>query len=402
MVLKQVKLPDIGEGITEGEIIEWLVKEGDFVKQFQPIVRVLTAKATVEIPTPFEGRVARLLAKPGDIVRVGAPIAEIEVVEAKETPEGAREVVEAKTETVEKEAVEAKPLVRAPPRVRKLARELGVDLTKVKGTGPGGVITEADVMRYAEELRRVAVEAKPPMAGIEVDRIPLRGIKRIMASKMTESKTKIPHAYLVEEVDFTELVKLRDSLRQDAESKGVKLTLLPFVVKAVVKALKEYPLLNASLDEEKGEIVVKKQYNIGVAVDTPQGLVVPVIRNADRKGLYQIAREIADLAEKAREGKLSLEDVTGGTFSITNIGSIGSVWGMAIINYPESAILGIHRIMELPRYVDGELKPRKIGYISLSFDHRFIEGAYAARFLLAVKRYLENPAILLASEEEFK
>jgi len=173
-------------------------------------------------------------------------------------------------------------------------------------------------------------------------------------------------------------------------------------VKAVVKALKEYPLLNASLDEERGEIIIKKFYNIGVAVDTPQGLVVPVIKGADGKGLYQIAREIGELAEKAREGKTSLEDVTGGTFSITNIGSVGTVLGMAIINYPEAAILGVHRLVEVPRYVDGELKPRKIVYLSLSFDHRFIEGAYATRFLLAVKRYLENPAILMASEEEFK
>lgn len=265
------------------------------------------------------------------------------------------------------------------------------------------MITEADVLRYVEESKRAAeVAEKPaPVEGV-VERIPLRGVKRIMASKMVESKSRIPHAYIVEEVDVTELIKLRDALRQDAESKGVKLTLLPFIVKAVVKALKEYPLLNATLDYEKGEIVVKKNYNIGVAVDTPQGLVVPVIRDADRKGLYQIAREIAGLAEKAREGKLSLEDVTGGTFSITNIGSIGTVFGMAVINYPEAAILGVHRVMEVPRYVDGELKPRKVVYLSLSFDHRFIEGAYAARFLLSVKRYLENPALLMASEDEFK
>jgi len=361
----------------------------------------LTAKATVDIPSPFEGRVVRLLARPGDIVKVGAPIAEIEVTEPEGAPEAREAVATMATQTPQARAETVAPqVVRAPPRVRKLARELGVDLSKVKGTGPGGVITEADVLRYAEEAKA----AKPPAAPEEtaVERIPLRGIKRIMASKMTESKAKIPHAYLVEEVDFTELIKLRDSLKQDAESKGVKLTLLPFIVKAVVKALKEYPLLNASLDDERGEIVVKKQYNIGIAVDTPQGLVVPVIKGADRKGLYQLAREIGELAEKAREGRLSLDEVTGGTFTITNIGAIGSIMGMAVINYPEAAILGVHRVTELPRYVDGELKPRKIGYISLSFDHRFIEGAYAARFLLAVKRYLENPALLLASEEEFK
>jgi pyruvate dehydrogenase E2 component (dihydrolipoamide acetyltransferase) len=403
MALRQVKLPDIGEGLVEGEIVEWLVKEGDYVKMFQPLVRVLTAKATVEIPSPFEGRILRLLAKPGDVVRVGAPIAEIEAPEVQVATgaPGASDVERVESRESAREALQVP--VRAPPRVRKLARESGVDLSKVKGTGPGGVITEEDVLRYAEESKKAAeAPRQPALVEGAVERVPLKGIRRIMASKMVEAKSRIPHAYIVEEVDVTELVKLRDVLRQDAESKGVKLTLLPFIVKAVVKALKEYPLLNASLDEERGEIIIKKFYNIGVAVDTPQGLVVPVIKGADGKGLYQIAREIGELAEKAREGKTSLEDVTGGTFSITNIGSVGTVLGMAIINYPEAAILGVHRLVEVPRYVDGELKPRKIVYLSLSFDHRFIEGAYATRFLLAVKRYLENPAILMASEEEFK
>lgn len=403
MALRQVKLPDIGEGLVEGEIVEWLVKEGDHVKMFQPLVRVLTAKATVEIPSPFEGRILRLLAKPGDVVRVGAPIAEIEAPEVQVATgaPGASDVERVEARESAREALQVP--VRAPPRVRKLARELGVDLSKVKGTGPGGVITEEDVLRYAEKSKKAAeAPRQPALVEGAVERVPLKGIRRIMASKMVEAKSRIPHAYIVEEVDVTELVKLRDVLRQDAESKDVKLTLLPFIVKAVVKALKEYPLLNASLDEERGEIIIKKFYNIGVAVDTPQGLVVPVIKGADGKGLYQIAREIGELAEKAREGKTSLEDVTGGTFSITNIGSVGTVLGMAIINYPEAAILGVHRLVEVPRYVDGELKPRKIVYLSLSFDHRFIEGAYATRFLLAVKRYLENPAILMASEEEFK
>ncbi len=401
MAVKQVKLPDIGEGLVEGEIVEWLVREGDYIKQFQPIVRVLTAKATVEIPSPFEGRVVKLLAKPGDVVRVGAPIAEIEVAEV----EGVAEVPRAPgVEEARVEEREARQItIRAPPRVRKLARELGVDLSKVKGTGPGGVITEADVLRYLEESKRVAeTTRKPSLVEEAVERIPLKGIKRIMASKMVESKSKIPHAYIVEEVDVTDLVKLREILKHDAESKGIKLTLLPFIVKAVVKALKEYPLLNSSLDEEREEIIVKKYYNIGIAVDTPQGLVVPVIKDADKKGLYRIAKEIEDLAVKAREGRLELEDVTGGTFTITNIGSIGTVFGMAVINYPEAAILGVHRVVDAPRYVEGDLKPRKVLYLSLSFDHRFIDGAYATRFLLAVKRYLENPALLMASEEEFK
>ncbi|MEM0365717.1 MAG: dihydrolipoamide acetyltransferase family protein [Acidilobaceae archaeon] len=398
MVLKQVKLPDIGEGLTEGEIVEWLVKEGSYVKQFQPLVKVLTAKATVEIPSPFEGLIVRILAKPGDVVKVGEVLVEIET-EAREAPK-----IEEKEAHLERgEAI----VIRAPPRVRKLARELGVDLSKVKGTGPGGVITESDVLRYAEEMKKsievkVRESERQLVAEGRVERIKLAGIKRIMATKMSESKSKIPHAYIAEEVDYTEVMKLKDMLKSVAEARNIKLTLLPFIVKAVVKALKEYPLLNASLDEERGEIIVKKYYNIGIAIDTESGLVVPNIKDSDKKGLFQIAREINELIEKARGGKLSLDDVKDGTFSITNIGSIGTVIGMAVINYPEAAILGVHRVMDIPRFIDNEIKLRKIGYITLSFDHRFIEGAYATRFLLEVKRLIENPALLLASEEEFK
>ncbi|MEM1939269.1 MAG: dihydrolipoamide acetyltransferase family protein [Acidilobaceae archaeon] len=398
MVLKQVKLPDIGEGLTEGEIVEWLVKEGSYVKQFQPLVKVLTAKATVEIPSPFEGLIVRILAKPGDVVKVGEVLVEIET-EAREAPK-----IEEKEAHLERgEAI----VIRAPPRVRKLARGLGVDLSKVKGTGPGGVITESDVLRYAEEMKKsievkVRESERQLVAEGRVERIKLAGIKRIMATKMSESKSKIPHAYIAEEVDYTEVMKLKDMLKSVAEARNIKLTLLPFIVKAVVKALKEYPLLNASLDEERGEIIVKKYYNIGIAIDTESGLVVPNIKDSDKKGLFQIAREINELIEKARGGKLSLDDVKDGTFSITNIGSIGTVIGMAVINYPEAAILGVHRVMDIPRFIDNEIKLRKIGYITLSFDHRFIEGAYATRFLLEVKRLIENPALLLASEEEFK
>ncbi|MEM2629367.1 MAG: dihydrolipoamide acetyltransferase family protein, partial [Acidilobaceae archaeon] len=321
MVLKQVKLPDIGEGLTEGEIVEWLVKEGSYVKQFQPLVKVLTAKATVEIPSPFEGLIVRILAKPGDVVKVGEVLVEIET-EAREAPK----IQEKEAHLERGEAI----VIRAPPRVRKLARELGVDLSKVKGTGPGGVITESDVLRYAEEMKKsievkVRESERQLVAEGRVERIKLAGIKRIMATKMSESKSKIPHAYIAEEVDYTEVMKLKDMLKSVAEARNIKLTLLPFIVKAVVKALKEYPLLNASLDEERGEIIVKKYYNIGIAIDTESGLVVPNIKDSDKKGLFQIAREINELIEKARGGKLSLDDVKDGTFSITNIGSIGTV-----------------------------------------------------------------------------
>lgn len=411
--IEKIKLPDIGEGIAEGEIVRWLVKEGDEVKQFQPLVEVLTDKATVEIPSPYSGRVKKLLAREGERIRVGTPIAEIEL-EGVEAPAGekvgevakAEEKPQAVTQAVEA-GEKARQMIRAPPSVRRLAQELGVDLSLVKGTGPGGVITREDVMRFYEEnvkrQKQEAVAAVQEAVGTRpVERIPLRGIKRRMAERMIEAKARIPHVYLAEEVDVTELVRLRENLKQLAESKGVKLTFLPFVIKAVVRALKEYPLLNSTLDYEKGEIIVKKYYNIGIAVDTEQGLVVPNIKDADKKGLFQIAREIEELASKAREGKIRLEDIRDGTFTITNIGSIGSTIGFPIINYPESAILGIHRIVRRPGYYEDRLEPRYYMNISLSFDHRFIEGGYAARFLTTLKRYLENPLLFLAPEDEFR
>jgi pyruvate dehydrogenase E2 component (dihydrolipoamide acetyltransferase) len=411
--IEKIKLPDIGEGIAEGEIVRWLVKEGDEVKQFQSLVEVLTDKATVEIPSPYSGRVKKLLARVGERIRVGSPIAEIEI-EGGEAPAG--EKVEEAVKVEEKpqaaaQAIEvgekARQTIRAPPSVRRLAQELGVDLSLVKGTGPGGIITKEDVMRFYEEnIKRQKQEARvavqETVGARPVERIPLRGIKRRMAERMIEAKARIPHVYLAEEVDATELVRLRENLKQIAESKGVKLTFLPLVIKAVVKALKEYPLLNSTLDYEKGEIIVKKYYNIGIAVDTEQGLVVPNIKDADKKGLFQIAREIEELASKAREGKVGLEDIRDGTFTITNIGSIGSTIGFPIINYPESAILGIHRIVRRPGYYEDRLEPRYYMNISLSFDHRFIEGGYAARFLASLKRYLENPLLFLAPEDEFR
>ena len=414
--VEKVKLPDIGEGIAEGEIVRWLVKEGDQIKQFQSMVEVLTDKASVEIPSPHTGRVVRLLAKEGERVRVGTVIAEIEVEDTQHQTVVQEAEKEAPPKTVETPAKPqeqvARQIVRAPPSVRRLAQELGVDLSLVTGTGPGGVITKEDVMKFYEEhvkpklAAQQAVPAAPvtPPAQVvaPVERIPLRGIKRRMAEKMAEAKSKIPHVYLAEEVDVTELVRLRENLKRIAESRGVKLTYLPFIIKAVIKALKEFPLLNASLDEARGEIVVKKYYNIGIAVDTEQGLVVPNIKNADKKGLFQIAREIEELAEKARQGKLSLEDIRDGTFTITNVGAIGSTVGFPIINYPESAILGIHRIVKKPGYYEERLEPRYYLNISLSFDHRFIEGGYAARFLSTLKSYLENPLLFLAQEDEFK
>ncbi len=398
MAVVQVKLPDIGEGIAEGEIQKWLVKEGDTVKRFQPIVEVLTAKATVEIPSPYSGRVVRILASEGETVRVGQPIIEIETSDAspKTVEEAAEKSVEAEVEHVAGQEPRGKPVqrVRAPPSVRLLARRLGVDLSKVKGTGPRGIITKRDVLAYAEQAKSVEETVD------EEERIPLKGIKKIMAERMKLAKTTIPHAYVVEEVDVTELLEVREKLKKLAEEKGVKLTLLPFIIKAAVKAIKEYPLINSSLDEEKGEIIVKKTINVGIAVDTSQGLVVPVIKDAGSKGLFQIAREVRELASKAREGRLSLDEVTGSTFSISNYGAIGGILGIPVVNPPEAAILGVARVRREPRLVNGSLAERSLVYLTLSFDHRILEGGYATRFLVRVKELLENPILLLAGEGE--
>ncbi len=399
------KLPDIGEGVAEGEIIRWLVKEGDEVRQFQPIVEVLTAKAKVEIPSPYDGRIVKILAKEGDVVPVGSPLVEIEV--AGKPVDGEEVAVEAGGETgetttqeqpVEVEMPREETRVRAPPGVRLLAKRLGVDLSRVRPTGPRGIVTRRDVEAAAREevVKPVEAVAKPTeQVEKPVERIRIHGIRRFMYTTMTKAKQTIPHAYLIEEVDVTRLWELRERLKGYAAEKGVKLTITPFIVKAVTMALKEYPLLNASIDEERMEIIVKKYYNIGIAVDSPEGLVVPNIKDADKKSILELAREIRMLADKARKMELSLEEVQDGTFSITNIGAIGSIAGMAVINPPEVAILGVHRTFERPALVDGQLVNRKYMYISISFDHRILEGAYVTRFLMRLKEILENPELLL-------
>ncbi|HIE36522.1 TPA: 2-oxo acid dehydrogenase subunit E2 [Candidatus Geothermarchaeota archaeon] len=394
MVKKIYKLPDIGEGIAEGEIVKWLVKEGDYVKQFQPIVEVLTAKAKVEIPSPYEGKIVRILAKEGELVPVGSPLLEIEVVdgEARESPD--KPVVE---EPIKQEVGKSYTgkRVKAPPGVRLLAKRLGVDLSRVQGTGPKGIITKADVESYVASISPEPVPEKPVSKEVLEERIEIRGIRRFMFKNMAEAKRVIPHAYLIEEVDVTELWSLRERVKKYGADRGVKITILPFIIKAVISALKEYPLLNSSVDDEKGEIIVKKYYNIGLAVDAGEALVVPNIKDADKKSIVELAREIRSLADKARKGELTLDDVSGGTFTITNIGSIGSIAGMAVINPPEVAILGVHRIFERPVLDGDRLVNRKFMYLSISFDHRVLEGAYVTRFLMRLKELLENPYILL-------
>ncbi|AFA39095.1 Pyruvate/2-oxoglutarate dehydrogenase, dihydrolipoamide acyltransferase (E2) [Pyrobaculum oguniense TE7] len=403
----EFKFPDLGEGLVEGEIVKWHVKEGDFVKEGDPLVDVMTEKANVTLPAPATGKVVKILAKEGEIVKVGQVLCVIEEVAAQEAPPKAPA---AEAPTSQK--------VAAMPAARRLARELGIDLSKVKGTGPGGVITVEDVRRAAEELARqekappapppAAVQPPPaiaqpqapaaaqlPQPVAEEERIPVRGIRRAVAEKMAKSASAIPHAYHFEEVDVTELVSLRERLRQEAERLGVKLTYLPFVAKAVAVALREFPMLNSSFDEERGEIVVKRRIHLGFAVDTEQGLMVVVVRDADKKSVLEIARELNALAERARAGKASVDEVRGSTFTITNIGAIGGVGGLPIINYPEAAIMALGKIRKIPRVVNGAVVPRDVMNVVVGFDHRVVDGAYVARFTNRVKELLEDVGKLL-------
>jgi len=332
-------------------------------------------------------KLSKILAKEKEVVRVGSPIAIIEVEEIKKEEKPAISIQQVSTETVQKE-------ILATPAVRKLARELGVDLTKVKGTGPGGRITEEDVRKYYEESKKLEVKEVVEIKKVE-ERIPITGIRRMIAEKMVKAQKSAAIVTHMDEFDATELVKVREELKNEAEKLGIKLTFLPFIIKAVIKALKKYPKFNAIMDDERNELVIKKNYNIGIATATEQGLVVPVIKDADKKSIFELAKEIEDLSAKAREGKLKVEEVTGGTFSITNIGVLGGIFATPILNYPEVAILGVFKIKKKPWIVDGKIEIRDIITLTLSFDHRVIDGAEAAMFLNEIAKYLEKPYLLI-------
>jgi 2-oxoisovalerate dehydrogenase E2 component (dihydrolipoyl transacylase) len=405
MALKEFKMPEIAESVHEGEIGKILVKEGDYVKKEQPLLEVLTDKVNTELPSPYEGYVIKILVKEGDVVSVGTPLIII----------GDRldEKIENKTEDIKKEIIEERITIDnkgdikverplAAPAVRKLARELGVDLSLIKGTGPKGRITREDVLNYVNKLKEEVKEVKE-IKEVKIERkealeevIPIRGIRRKIAEHLRLSKDRAVHTLHVDEIDMTEIVKLRERLKKIADEQNVKLTYLPFIIKAVATALKKHPYFNAVVDDEKGEIILKKYYNIGVAVDTPDGLIVPVIKDVDKKSIIQIARELEDISNRAREGKLNLEELQDGTFSITNVGSIGGVFAFPVIDYPRVAILGTHKIKKVPVVNEkDEIVIRYMMFVSLSFDHRVVDGAEAARFTRTLSRILENPDIFI-------
>jgi pyruvate dehydrogenase E2 component (dihydrolipoamide acetyltransferase) len=283
----------------------------------------------------------------------------------------------------------------ATPAIRKMAQDLGIDINQVSGTGPGGRVTKQDLEKFTAKAEMPTAE-KQPAARIpeKAEEIPLRGLRKKIAEKMVQSKRTIPHYTYVDEIDMTELVKLRQSAKEMSSDKGVKLTYLPFIMKGLIEGLKKYPLLNSSLDEDHGKIFLKRQYNLGVGVATPDGLTVVVVKDADKKSILELAQDLERLSEQARQNKIALEDLKGSTFTITSLGTLGGMFATPIINHPEVAIVGIHKIEPRPVVRDGQIVARDMMYMSLSFDHRVVDGAVGAEFCAYVKRFLENPALL--------
>ena len=538
MATHEFKLPDVGEGVAEGELVRWLVDPGDEVTEDQPVAEVETDKAMVEVPSPFDGTVKELRAEEGEVVPVGTVIITFEVdegevdegevdesghggtAESDDDGAGPRTVDADTTAAVtpsddegtteaESDPAAANGRVFAPPSARRLARELGVDLGAVSGSGPGGRVTEADVRtagngesgqsedegsdgprdtsqsgesavtnrgdeadesettptadaagraetlaapatrRVADELgvdiddvpatetrdgeafvteeavreyaasvtasaseaetkteterspaptgtpeadERAADAAAGPQPG---ERVPYRGVRRTIGQQMERSKYTAPHVTHHDDADVGELVELRSEYKRLAAERGVKLTYLPFVMKAASLALREFPYVNSTLDEEREEILLKDEYNVGVATDTEVGLMVPVVRDVDRKGILEIARETNELTTRARDRSIEMSEMKGGTFTVTNVGAIGGEYATPIINYPEVAILALGAVRKRPRVVDDEVVPRHTLPLSLSIDHRVVDGAVAARFTNELKTYLENPKLLL-------
>ncbi len=395
------ELPEIGEGVVEGEVVEWKVAVGDSVAVDQPLCDIMTDKATVEVHTPL-----------AEIDESGAPAAAPAPAAPKAAPQAAAPAPIAAAPAAPPApapvAAASDPTTRghtrATPAVRRHAREEGLDIQAVPGTGKGGRVTHDDIAAYTAPPAAAPVLPVDPIAPVALpqvrpsgteERVRIIGLRRKIAEQMVRAKHTAPHFTYVEEVDVTRLVGLRKRLKAMASDRGVKLTYLPFVIKACSVVFREFPNVNAVMDEERFELVVKGDHNIGVACDTPNGLFVPVVKNVEQKSILHIAAELADLTARTRAGTASLADLTGGTFTITGVGNIGGVLATPILNVPEVAILGFNVIRERPMVVDGKIEARHMTWLSPSFDHRIIDGAVGARFTAALKRVLENPEALL-------
>ncbi len=450
MAIQEVKLPDIGEGVTEGELVKWLVKSGDRVAADQPVAEVLTDKATVEIPTPIAGVVKMLLRKEGDIIPIETAMLSLETGEIGDVKKVASASPPPKTPQVSSQSLSASPMdqglnvatgsVKSPgdlalsvlsaspdiyppvadfrtlatPGTRRLARESGVDINNISGSGQLGRVTREDVVKAKNMTSGVGatVAGRPTVVGhvkesniqrpsyqgpvgAPEERIPLRGIRKKIAENLQLAKQIVPHFTLMEEVDVTELVKFREQAKSVGDKVGVKVTYLPFVIKALIATIRKYPMFNASIDDAASEVVYKNYFNIGFAADTPNGLLVPVIKNANQKTILDLSREISELAGQARDGKLPLESMKGATITITNIGSVGGVYATPIINHPEVAILGMYKISDRPLWKNNQWVPAKFMNYTITCDHRLIDGAVAANFMRDFAARIESPSQLM-------
>jgi 2-oxoisovalerate dehydrogenase E2 component (dihydrolipoyl transacylase) len=406
-------LPPVGEGLIEVELVRWLVKPGDNITRGQSLAEVMSDKATMEVPSPFAGQVQELLAEPGLKIKVGGLFLRYSG-NGSDPGEVAKPSADHKPAVVTPTpAIPApptalaadKPPPAASPSVRQMARKLGIELTRLRGTGPAGRILLEDLTAHLNKITKKATEGSsrvpelPQQVGLPGTRQKMVGLRRKIADHMVASKRTIPHYAYIDECDVTDLVRLRTQLKETFGKAGVKLTYLPFIVKAAARALREVPIVNATFDEANQEIVLHDHYNIGIAVAGPNGLVVPVLHDADQKDIAAISTEIDRLSADVRAGKPKLEDLRGGTFTITSIGSIGGLISTPIINSPEVGILGIGKVVRRPVYdANNQIKPADLLYLSFSFDHRIVDGAIGASFGNAVIRQLQNPATLLLPE----
>lgn len=447
---REIRLPELAESVVEAEVVEWLVAEGDTITPDQPLLEVASDKVTVELPSPYGGVLVKRLCQVGETIAVGSVVARITEAQSADQPAQAAGDDDASAtpsepsketpaeddadegdslslfkpsagdasdvhnpfldSTAAAEPVAATPAahdrdVPAVPSARIAARRQGVDIADVTGSGPGGRIRVGDVERHVEQgaqAQSSAGGAGAPLAystptgyAERERRLPLRGTRKAIARQMTDSHLHAVRTLVVEEADMTRLKAMRTSLKTKAEERGVRLSYLPFIFKALVAGLQAYPNLNTSLDEANGEIVHKDYYNLGLAVAADSGLAVPVVRDVDQRSLLDTSREINRLSDAVRNGDITIDDMRGSTFSVTNVGSIGALFSFPIINVPDAAILGVHSIRERPIAVAGQVEIRPMMYLSLSFDHRLVDGAEAAHFLQHVIGLLERPDELL-------
>ena len=419
--------PDIGEGLEEGTILEWYVSKGQAIKAGQALVNMETDKIVTDIPSPKAGTIVAIYGSVGETVKVGSPLVEIEiegvfgesaVAEVKEPvksetdeEEGAGVVgtmelagknayLPASEEGPSKPKTEVKPATKvlATPLARAMAREMNIDINKMIGTGPSGRVSKEDIQSFKPSNGRVEPAKRTEAVTFSTEAVtyePLSQIRKAIAKNMLNSKQSTAHMTLFEEVEIAELMRIREKINKSYAEKNIKLTYLPFIVKATVEALKMHRTLNAQLDMENERTIYNNRYNIGIAVDTAEGLVVPVIKNADQLSILQIAEKITELSEKARNRKLSLDEMREGTFTLTNYGSIGGIYATPVINFPQTGILGIGRILKKPVVKDNQIVVGNVLPLSLSVDHRVIDGGEASRFINQIMEFLSDPVLMI-------